>query len=79
MEQDFEQQKLNHIHQRRMDLTNLVLRATGTVVGSGALVGYLWVAKYFVDHGAAVPAAAMLGGGVAAIAAAIVRGQNRGT
>ncbi|MGX1851152.1 hypothetical protein [Streptomyces sp. NPDC055299] len=77
VERDFEQQGLNQIHQRRMDLANLVLRATGAVVGSGAVAGYLWVAKYFVDHGAAVPAAGMLAGGVAAIAAAIVRTQNR--
>ncbi|MER7811960.1 hypothetical protein [Streptomyces sp900116325] len=77
VEQDFEQQSLNQVHQRRMDLANLILRASGALVGSGAVVGYFWVAKYFVDHGAAVPAAGMLGGGVAAIAAAIVRTQNR--
>lgn len=77
VEQDFEQQCLNHIHQRRMDMANLVFRAAGVVIGSGGLAGFLWVAKYFVDHGAAVPAAGMLGGGIAAIATAVVRTQNR--
>ncbi|WP_225102834.1 hypothetical protein [Streptomyces sp. CoH27] len=84
VEMDFERQTEEHrqwcldqIHQRRMDLANLVLRATGVLAGSAGLAGYLWVAKYFVDHGAAVPAAGMLGGGIAAIAAMVVRTQNR--
>lgn len=77
VEQDFEHQAEKHrqwcldrAHERRMDLANLALRATGVIVGSGGVAGYLWVAKYFVDHGAALPAAGMLGGGVAALAAA---------
>ncbi|MFE7267678.1 hypothetical protein ACFU9B_37565 [Streptomyces sp. NPDC057592] len=84
VEQDFERQAEKHrqwcldrIHERRLDTVNLVLRATGLIVGSGGVAGYLWVAKYFVDHGAAVPAAGMLGGGVAALAAAFVGNSKR--
>ncbi|MGW9211288.1 hypothetical protein ACWGR4_30445 [Embleya sp. NPDC055664] len=79
VERDFERQAEEHrqwcldqIHRRRMDLAQLVMRA---VVGSGGLAGYLWLAKYFVDHDAAVPAAAMLGGGVAALAALVLRAR----
>jgi hypothetical protein len=39
------------------------------IVGSGGLVGYVWIAKYFIDHGAAGPGAGLLGGGVAALTA----------
>ncbi|MEV7389513.1 hypothetical protein [Streptomyces sp. NPDC091215] len=83
IEHDFEQQEREHqqwcrnqVHQRRMDMANLLLRAVGIIVGSGCLAGYLWIAKHFVDHGAAVPAAGMLSGGVAAIAA-VLHANNR--
>ncbi|MBL1109708.1 hypothetical protein JK361_34885 [Streptomyces sp. 5-8] len=84
VEQDFERQAEKHrqwcldrAHERRLDLVNLALRATGMIVGSGGVAGYLWVAKYFVDHGAAAPAAGMLGGGVAALAAAFLGSSKR--
>ncbi|MFI0742344.1 hypothetical protein ACH4PU_30360 [Streptomyces sp. NPDC021100] len=84
VEKDFERETEKHrqwcldrAHERRMDLANLALRATGMVVGSGGVAGYLWVAKYFVDHGAAIPAAGMLGGGVAALAAAFLGNSKR--
>lgn len=60
-----------------MDLINVVFRAAGTITGAAGLAGYLWIAKYFVDHDAAVPAAGMLGGGVAALTAAFFRTQGR--
>ncbi|MER7585027.1 hypothetical protein [Kitasatospora sp. NPDC097691] len=68
---------LDQVHRRRMDLISLGFRAAGTVTGAAGLAGYLWIAKYFVDHDAAVPAAGMLGGGVAALTAAFFRAQNR--
>ncbi|MFJ6623543.1 hypothetical protein ACIQOW_38990 [Kitasatospora sp. NPDC091335] len=84
VEQDFgwqnevyRQRSLDQSHQRRMDAAYLVLRAVGILTGAAGLAGYLWIAKYFVDHDAAVPAAGILGGGVAALTAAFFRIQSR--
>ncbi|MFF1696002.1 hypothetical protein ACFVXC_20615 [Streptomyces sp. NPDC058257] len=68
-------------HNRRLDLVNVWFRAaglvTGMVLGAGGIVGYLWIAKYCVDHGAAGAGAGLLGGGVAALAAVITAVQRR--
>ncbi|MGW5862109.1 hypothetical protein ACWFRJ_08045 [Streptomyces sp. NPDC055239] len=68
-------------HNRRLDLVNVWFRAaglvTGVVLGAGGIVGYLWIAKYCVDHGAAGAGAGLLGGGVAALAAVITAVQRR--
>ncbi|MGB8945969.1 MAG: hypothetical protein WCD21_37905 [Streptomyces sp.] len=68
-------------HNRRLDLVNVWFRAagqvTGVVLGAGGIVGYLWIAKYCVDHGSAGAGAGLLGGGVAALAAVITAVQRR--
>ncbi|MGW7076349.1 hypothetical protein ACWGH2_09780 [Streptomyces sp. NPDC054871] len=68
-------------HNRRLDLVNVWFRAaglvTGVVLGAGGIVGYLWIAKYCVDHGSAGAGAGLLGGGVAALAALITAAQRR--
>lgn len=84
VELDFERQRatyeqwcLDREHERRMERVGLWFRAAGAVVGAGGVVGYLLIAKYFVDHGAAVPAAGLLGGGVTALAALFLGNQYR--
>ncbi|MEV0324781.1 hypothetical protein ACIBKX_36785 [Streptomyces sp. NPDC050658] len=80
VEQDFElkrrrveQQILDSVHQRRLDIVHTCFHGLGVAVGTGMLVGFVWLAKYAIDHGAAN--AGMLGGGIAA-AAALVAGSR---
>lgn len=76
-----DQRVLDAEHNRRLDLVNVWFRAagqvTGVVLGAGGIVGYLWIAKYCVDHGSAGAGAGLLGGGVAALAAVITAVQRR--
>jgi hypothetical protein len=60
-----------------VDIINVWFRAADVIVGSGGLVGYVWIAKYFIVHGTAGPGAGLLGGGVEALAALITGNHYR--
>lgn len=45
--------------------------------GASGVVGYLMIAKCFVGHGAAGPAAGLLGGGITALGAVFLSNRYR--
>ncbi|WP_372433914.1 DUF2335 domain-containing protein [Micromonospora coerulea] len=62
-------------HRRHMDLLELGSRVFGQVCGLGTVVILAWLAKYFVDQGAATQGAAIIGTGAVSIVAVFVTGK----
>ncbi|MFF4506904.1 DUF2335 domain-containing protein [Streptomyces sp. NPDC001401] len=64
-------------HRRRMDRIDVWFRAAGVATAAAGIAGFMWIAKYFVDHGAAAAAAGLLGSGVIAALAARLAAQRQ--
>ncbi|MCW2904532.1 MAG: hypothetical protein JWO67_6797 [Streptosporangiaceae bacterium] len=60
------QVEADYEHQRRMDRIDIWFRVAGTATAAGGIAGFVWIAKYIVDHGAPAAGAGLLGGGVIA-------------
>jgi hypothetical protein len=72
--------ELGFAHERKMAWTQMVLQTLGAVLGSGTVLGYIWLAKYYLDHGEATAGAGILGTGAVAAAGVFVgwKARNRG-
>ncbi|GAA1234211.1 hypothetical protein GCM10009665_25590 [Kitasatospora nipponensis] len=67
-------------HQRRLATLQMVLQAIGSLIGAGAVVAYVWIAKSYLDHGEATAGAGILGSGAVGVAGIFVgRKIGRGT
>lgn len=49
-----------------MDRVDVWFRAAGTATAAGGIAGFVWIAKYIVDHSASTAGAGLLGSGVIA-------------
>lgn len=59
-------------HRRRLDWIQVCFQGVGALLGAGATVGYLWLAKYYLDHGQGTAGAGILGSGAVAAAGLFV-------
>jgi hypothetical protein len=71
------QVEADYEHRRRMDRIDVWFRAAGTATAAGGIAGFVWLAKYIVDHGAPTAGAGLLGSGVIAACGALSVGLAR--
>ncbi|MFI6642201.1 hypothetical protein [Streptomyces sp. NPDC050504] len=64
-------------HRMRMDIINFRFQLAGACFAATSFAGVLWIAKYFIDHGAVAPATGVLGAAVAAVSA-VAFGTRKG-
>ncbi|WP_067793903.1 hypothetical protein [Actinomadura formosensis] len=73
IEQQEHDRRLQNRHERILDWIDVVFRAVGLLCAISAVVAFVFLARYFVDHGAATQAVGVLGGAAGIVGVFVAR------